>query len=111
EEKDVARRKRSNHLWKKCRQKRGEDPMREAAQCLALGTMAVGKDFGNKNPDNSTLADGMGGDEGENARGDDSVMLRKEGPRGQAERTNVAKGADVEQGAPPQPIDQPQTYK
>src|SRR5690348_18432169 len=40
-----------NHLGEKSRERGGEDPVREAAQSLALRPMAVGKNLGNENPD------------------------------------------------------------
>ena len=69
---------------------------------------AVRKDFRYEHPDHSALADGMRGDERENARRHDGVMLGEERPGGQAKRRDVAERADIEQRAAPQSVDQPQ---
>ena len=50
--------------------------MREAAERLAFGAMAVGKDFGNENPDDRSLTDGVRGDEGEDADRHDGIDAR-----------------------------------
>jgi hypothetical protein len=37
-----------HHLWKKSREQGGKDPVREAAQGLTFGTMAIRKYFGDE---------------------------------------------------------------
>ncbi len=70
-EKTYAGWKRRHHPGEKSREQRGEDPMGEAAQGLTFGAVAIGKYFGDEDPDHRSLADGVGGDEGENAHGHD----------------------------------------
>src|ERR1700686_686308 len=38
-------------------------------------------------------------------------MVRKEGPRDEAERSDIAKRADVQRGGPSQPVKQPESDK
>ena len=110
-EEDAAGRKDRNHFGKKGGQERGKDPMGGAAQGLALGAIAVGEDFGDKYPDDGTLAHGMRGDEREDTGGDDAEMQREKGPGRKSQGKNVAKGANEKEGAPTQPVDQPQANK
>ena len=64
--------------------------MRETAQALALRAMAVGKYFGDEDPDHRALADRVSGDEGENANRDDRAVRLEEPPGNHAEGSNVA---------------------
>lgn len=86
----------------------GEDPVGEAAEGLALGAVAIGEDFRDEDPDDRALADGVGGDEGEDASGDDRVVFGVEGPGAEAEGSDVAEGADVEEGAAAEAVDEPE---
>ena len=52
--------------------------MRAAAQALALGAMAIGKYFGDKNPNYGSLTDRVCGDEGEDANRHDQEVTGKE---------------------------------
>ena len=69
-------------------------------QCVKLPSACpsarwrFGKDLRDEHPDDRALADGVGGDEGEDARGDDGVVLREESPGGEPERGDVAERAD-----------------
>ncbi len=62
-----------NHFGEKRCQQGRKDPVRETAQTLPFGTMTVGKDFGNENPNDRAFADGMSGDEGKNASRNDRI--------------------------------------
>ena len=106
---DVARREDVDHWREKRGEQRREYPMCEAAECLAFCAVTVGEDFRDEDPDDRALTDGMGRDESEDADGHDGVMLGEERPRNQAERDDVANGADIKQRAPAESIDQPQS--
>ena len=84
EREHIAWRESRNHLGEERRERRGEDPVRETAESLAFGAMAIGKNLGDENPDHRSLSDGVSGDEGENADRHDGVVLREEGPGRQA---------------------------
>src|SRR5579872_1232292 len=99
ERENVARREGSDHLGKERGERSSENPVREAAQRLAFGAMTVGKNLGDEDPDHRSLADGMRRDESKNTRRHDGVMLRKESLSDQAERSNVAERADIEQSS------------
>ena len=85
--------------------------MGEAAEGLALGAMPVGKYLGDKNPDDRSLADGVGRDEGEDADRHQRKMIGKKGPGDQAERNDVTERANIKQRAPAQPVNQPESDK
>src|SRR5580692_3461191 len=89
-------------------EQRGEDPVREAAESLALCTMAIGKYLGDEYPDHRALANGVGGDESEDADRDDRIMIGKECPGYEPERGDVTERADIEKRAPAEAIDQPE---
>src|SRR6266536_2184355 len=77
----------SDHLREKSRKQRGEHPVRETAEGLPFGAMAVGKYFRYEDPNDGSLADRVGGNEGEYADWHDREMVSKEGPGNQAERS------------------------
>src|SRR4029077_19687790 len=111
EREDVTRRKCRDHLRKESRQQGGEDPVRKAAESLTFGTMTVGKDLGDKDPDDRSLTDRVRGNEGEDANRHDAVMLRKKSPCNQTERADVSERPDKEKRATAQPVNEPQTDK
>jgi hypothetical protein len=82
--------------------------MREATERLSLGPMTVGENLGDEHPDHGALSHGVSGDEGKDARRNDGVVSREEGPRGEAERRDVAQRSDEQQRAPPDSVDQPE---
>src|SRR5687767_8940000 len=59
EEEDIAGREGGDHFGERGGEDGGEDPMSETAESLAVGAMAVRKDFGNENPNDCALADGV----------------------------------------------------
>ncbi len=73
--------------------------------------MAIGKYFGDENPDHCSLADRVCGDEGEDANRHDQEVTGKESPCDQAKRSNVADRADIKKSAPAQPVNQPESDK
>jgi hypothetical protein len=83
----------------------------EAPERLTFGALAVGKDFGNEDPDDRSLADGVGGDEGEDAHRHDQVVPREESPGGQTQRGDVAERADIEKSAAAEPVNEPEADK
>ena len=85
--------------------------MRAAAQALALGAMAIGKYFGDKNPNYGSLTDRVCGDEGEDANRHDQEVTGKESPCDQAKRSDVSDRADIKKSAPAQPVNQPESDK
>jgi len=85
EREHITRRERRDHPREESSEQGREDPVRETAERLALRAMAVGKYFGDENPDDRALPDGVRGDEGEDADGNEREMVREESPRDQAE--------------------------
>src|SRR5262245_24194723 len=83
--------------------------MGEAAERLSFGPMPVGKDLGDEHPNDCSLPDGVGRDEAEQACGHYRKMLGEECPGGETERQDVSERADVEQRAPAQAVDEPET--
>src|SRR5579872_1161751 len=73
--------------------------------------MAVGENFGNEDPDDRALADGVGGDEGEDAGRDNGNMCGEKSPGSQAERGDVAERSDIEKSAAAKAVDQPESDK
>ena len=67
ERKNVTDWEGGDHLREESSEQSRKDPMRAAAQTLALRAMAIGEYFGDKNPDHRSLADGVRADEGEDA--------------------------------------------
>src|ERR1700692_528368 len=78
---NVAGREGGNHLGEKCCEQGGENPVSEAAESLSFRAMTIGKYFGDQYPDDCALADGVRGDESENANRHDGEMAREKGPR------------------------------
>src|SRR5580698_1200568 len=109
ERENVPGREMRDHLWEESREQRGEYPMRETAQRLAFRTMPVGKYLRDENPDNRSLTNRVGGDEGEDAYRHNGVMIGKKSPGHKAERGNISERADVEQRAAAETIDQPES--
>src|SRR5579863_10344232 len=82
---NVARRKGGDHPGEECGERGGKDPVGETAEGLTFGAMAVGEYLRDKDPDDSSLADGVGSDEGEDADRHDREMLGEKRPRSRAE--------------------------
>src|ERR1043166_1782531 len=81
EQEDITGSKRGDHFGEKRGEQGGKDPMSEAAQRLAFGAMAVGKNLGDKYPDDRALSNGVGADERKNAGRDNGKMFAEECPR------------------------------
>src|SRR5271163_638991 len=111
ERENVADRKRGDHLREERGKQRSEDPVRPAAHTLPFRAMAIGKYFGDENPDHRSLADRVRGDEGEDANRHDQEVTGKESPRDQPERSDVADRADIKKSAPADPVNQPESDK
>src|ERR1019366_2315122 len=111
EREDVTRWKGGDHLREESREQSGEDPVREAAESLTFRAMAVGKYLGDENPDDRSLTDRVRGDEGKDTNRHDRVMLRKEGPRNEPEKSKEAKRANEEKRAAAQPVNEPEADK
>src|SRR6516225_8784148 len=107
ERENVAGRKHGDHLGEECGKQGGEDPMREAAECLTLSPMLIRKYLGDEYPDNSSLADRVSRNECEDAERNNRIVLRKESPRHQAERRDIPERSNVKKRTPPQSINEP----
>ena len=105
---NVAGREGCDHLREKRCQRGSEDPVREAAERLALGALPIRKDLRNKHPNDRALTDGMRGDEGEDTNRHDAVVLGKKSPGNQTERADVSERADKEKRAATEPVNQPE---
>jgi hypothetical protein len=111
ERENVTGRESGNRSWEECRERGGEDPVRKAAESLALSAMTIGKYLGDEDPDDRALADGVGCDEREDTNWNDGKMLRKESPSRQAERRDVSERADIKKSAAAQAVNKPQANK
>src|SRR5450631_1072243 len=89
----------------------GEYPVRRAAQRLSFGSLTIRENFGDKNPYNGALPDGVCGNERENTYRHQSVMPRKERPRDQSERCDVSERSDEQKRPATAPINEPQPDK
>ena len=92
-------------------EQRGDDPVRRAADRLAGGPVGVREDLRDEDPDHGPLADGMGGDEGEDAGRHDRKIAGRKCPRTQPQRNDVAQRSDHQQRPPAEPIDEPQAHE
>ena len=111
ERENITGREGGDHLREESRKQGGKDPVREAAEALTFRAMTVGKYLRDENPDDRTLTDRVGGDEGEDTNGDDREMLRKEGPGNQTKGRDVAERANKEKRSAAQPVNQPKADK
>src|SRR5688500_7115204 len=74
EEEDMARGKRCDCCRKGSCDERSEYPMREAADCLALGAMTCREKFSNEHPDDRTLTEAVRRDEHEDTQGNYCII-------------------------------------
>src|SRR5438445_4591234 len=108
EEEDVTRCEGADERGKERRQERGENPMRRAAERLARRPVLVREYLGDQNPDHRALTDGVRRDESKNAGGHDRVVMREERPGAESQRRDISVGANRQQRAAPEAVDQPE---
>ena len=108
---DGSRSERGDHRREVESQERGENPVSGTTQRLALCPVTIRENLGNEDPDNGTLTDRMGSDEGKDAKRDDAKVFGEKGPGTQTERHDVAKGSDVEKSPPAESINEPESEK
>jgi len=108
EEEHVSGGEGRHHRREKQGEEGGENPVGEAAERLALRPVTVRENLRDQDPDDRSLSDRVRCNERKHARGNDGKRFGEERPRTKAERGDVAKRADVKQGAATEAVDQPE---